>query len=347
MAKQTGTPTTTTAGGPPIASSPPGGLRGAAGGVQTNSDSKVVGGGVPTNSQTEPSKGGVATNPETLGINLAAYEKWANAPRQPSPTSQGEKVAMESPLSRIETPAEGTPIPASVLLAQWATEAGKKRSLERHMPSCPANGRFDRLCQCPTNLKKGYVALEKAYPNQAWWEGIRKAHDARRAQVLAKEAPEGWELKDVEGLRRTMVTTEVMRDVELWRVDEGETLRVKRWHPIERVDVDVTETRPPLWVCSQCGWATRADKVQSHHCEPGALLWRAQPQGLAEELPDRVLQDGTYRLSLWRDGALQYHLVEELVLGERVVATRELGVDPDMDVALARIQDALGMAYVR
>jgi hypothetical protein len=189
-----------------------------------------------------------------------------------------------------------------------------KMVTQRHHDTCP--GLRGRECACASNLQ---------------WLVDEKVKPLERRKV-------SWE----ETVKVDGVPKVVERSIELWRLDDG-----KDWHttvtgtsalkrPIPR-----TIKLPPRWVCTGCGWAGRGSDV-SHRCDKAAVALAARAQSVAAALTAEQRFSGGYRLVIWQDSDLIYHLAEELVDDNKVKALVEIDSDGNYNV----IEGALLSAVV-
>lgn len=266
----------------------------------------------------------------------------------PFPTSVQPPMTKPLDLARLPTPAAGVPLPPEAVMAQWKAEAIKRGELQplQHMATCPAYGHDERQCQCPANLKKEWKTLDVDRPNAQWANETARAFLEVKHQLETTEAPSPAQAAGVVRAQRAADQAKLWAELEMCKVDNGLTTRVKKWHPIEKKEIELPEVLPSLWLCRKCGYAARGLRVSSHHCEPEALAWSEKEPPLCEVVPRKVKESGEYRLTLWRDADMQYHLGEILMIEGRVIAQRESALESDLDVALVQVTDGLMKAYV-
>lgn len=132
-------------------------------------------------------------------------------------------------------------------------------------------------------------------------------------------------------------------DVELIRVDNGYNYMAETQDPTTSAARLVTVERfmPPRWICTSCGAAWRTMAIVGHQCDPSLLLWRARPMPLSLSISAKRRVSGDYRVSIYRDAQGQYHLEELVFEGEKVVARREVSIDPDYLVIEASLGDLM------
>lgn len=157
-------------------------------------------------------------------------------------------------------------------------------------------------------------------------------------------------VKPLERITQTWVETEVVdgkkmavpRTVELWRVDAGREHRTTVPGPsVTQKSLPKTIHLPPRWVCTACGWAGRGSEV-SHRCDKAAVTRAARVASIASQLTPEQRVSGAYRLVIWQDTDLIYHLAEEYTVEGKVQALVEI----DSDGSYSVIEGALLSAVV-
>lgn len=184
----------------------------------------------------------------------------------------------------------------------------------KHHDTCP--GIRGRECTCEANLvwlaESGVKPLERI--TQSWTE----------VEVVAEA-------------KKT-----VHRTVELWRVDNGlDHVTTVPGKSITQKSIPKTIRLPPRWVCTGCGWAGRGSDV-SHRCDKAAVARATRVASVSSQLTIEQRFSGAYRLVIWQDADLVYHLAEEYTVGGKVEALVEIDTDGNYSV----IEGALLSAVV-
>ncbi len=200
------------------------------------------------------------------------------------------------------------PEKAPAKLAPVVMEKPKLIKLHHH-DTCP--GLRNRECSCEANLvwlaESGVKALERK--TQTWVE---------------------VELVDGKKLA-------VPKTVELWRVDNGrDHMTTVPGRSITSKPVEKLVKLPPRWVCASCGWAGRGSDL-SHRCDKTAVARATRIDSVAALLTSAERYSGAYRLVIWQDAELVYHLAEEYIVDGKVERLVEIESDGHFDV----IQGAL------
>lgn len=225
---------------------------------------------------------------------------------------------MSEPTSRDELrrelgglpPSEKPPAPK---VERVVAERPKLVKLKHH-DTCP--GLRNRECTCEANL----VWLAES--------GIRPLERMTQTWV---------ETELVDGKRMA-----VPRSVELWRVDNGRELRTTVPGPsVTQKSLPKTMQLPPRWVCTGCGWAGRGSDI-SHRCDKTAVARATRVATVASSLTPEQRVSGAYRLVIWQDADLVYHLAEEYASNGKVEALVEIDSDGNYSV----IEGALLSAVV-
>lgn len=214
---------------------------------------------------------------------------------------------------RRELSGDGPPPAAPTIVERVVAEKPAVVTLHHHA-TCP--GLRGRECNCEANLvwlaESGVKPIERKV--QTWIE---------------TSAVDGKKMGNP-------------KSIELWRVDNGReyvttvpgTSALKK--PMPR-----TVKLPERWICTTCGWGGRGSNI-SHRCDIAAVARATRIASVSSMLTKEQRTSGAYRLVIWQDADLVYHLAEEYVADGKV----ERLVEIDSDGHYSVIEGALLSAVV-